>query len=101
MTSRTASLTEQNTKRLAKATKELFADYVKEKKLREPEEQKVRTNFESILCRSEKERWFVLPFFFRSMYYKTIIRFDFCDTQNSLFSNCHVKKKLFDIFDRL
>lgn len=64
MTSRTASLTEQNTKRLAKATKELFADYVKEKKLREPEEQKVRTNFKSTLCRSEKERWFVLPFFF-------------------------------------
>ena len=50
MTSRFASLTEQdiekyivedkdsqNTKRSTKVAKELFADYVKEKKLREPE----------------------------------------------------------------
>ena len=53
MTSRFASLTEQdiekyivedkdsqNTKRSTKVAKELFADYVKEKKLREPEEKK-------------------------------------------------------------
>ena len=52
MTSRSASLTEQdiekivedkdsqNTKRSTKVAKELFADYVKEKKLREPEEKK-------------------------------------------------------------
>ena len=53
MTSRFASLTDldrarkifgdkdsQNTKRSTKVAKELFADYVKEKKLREPEEKK-------------------------------------------------------------
>ena len=52
MTSRFASLTEQdiekivedkdsqNTKRSTKVAKELFADYVKEKNLREPEEKK-------------------------------------------------------------
>ena len=52
MTSRFASVTEQdiekvvedkdsqNTKRLTKVAKELFADYLKEKKLREPEEKK-------------------------------------------------------------
>lgn len=80
MTSRFASLIEhnmekivedkdsQNTKKLTKAIKELFADYVQEKKLREPEEKKVGTNFENILCCSENERWFVLQFFFRSMY---------------------------------
>ena len=57
--------------------KELFADYVKEKKLREPEEKKgLAKNFENILCRSEKER-------IRSMYNKTIIRFGFCDIQNN------------------
>ena len=56
--------------------KELFADYVKEKKLIEPEEKKVGTNFENILCRSEKER-------IRSMYNKTIIRFGFSDIQNN------------------
>ena len=36
----------------------------------------VGTNFENILCRSEKER-------IRSMYNKTIIRFGFCDNQNN------------------
>ena len=52
MTSKFASLTEQdiekivedkdsqNTKRSTKVAKELFSDYVKEKKLREPEEKK-------------------------------------------------------------
>ena len=55
----------------------LFADYVKEKKLREPEpKERVDTNFENILCRSEKER-------IRSMHNKTIIRFGFCDIQNN------------------
>ena len=56
--------------------KELFSEYVKEKNLREPEKKKdVGTNFENILCRSDKER-------IRSMYNKTIIRFGFCDIQN-------------------
>ena len=74
MTSRFASLTEQdigkivedkdsqNTKRSTKVAKELFADYVKEKKLRESQEKKeVGTNFKFKICRSEKER-------IRSMY---------------------------------
>ena len=57
--------------------KELFAHYVKEKKLIEPEEKRrVGTNIENILCRSEKET-------IRSMYNKTIIRFGFCDIQNN------------------
>ena len=58
--------------------KELFADYVKEKKLSEPEEKKelTQTLKTYILCRSEKER-------IRSMYNKTIIRFGFCDIQNN------------------
>ena len=57
--------------------KELFADYVKEKKLREPEpKERVGRNFESILCRSEKER-------IHSMHNKTIIRFGFCNIQNN------------------
>ena len=67
MTSRFASLTEQviekivedkdtqNTKRSTKVAKELFADYVKEKKLSEAR---------------------------RSMYNKTVIRFHFCDIRN-------------------
>ena len=87
MTSRFASLTEQviekivedkdtqNTKRSTKVAKELFADYVKEKKLSEPEEKKELTKT-YILCRSEEER-------IRSMYNKTIIRFGFCDIKNN------------------
>ena len=59
-----------------KVEKELFADYVKEKKLREPEEKKELAQTENISCRSEKER-------IRSMYNKTIIRFGFCDIQNN------------------
>ena len=57
--------------------KELFVNYVKEKKLREPEEKKEleQTLKTFILCRSEKER-------IRSLYNKTIIRFGFCDIQN-------------------
>ena len=78
MTSRFASLTaeqdiekivedwdSQNTKRSTKVAKKLFADYVKEKKTeRTCGKQRVGTNFENILCRSEKER-------IRSMYYTT------------------------------
>ena len=48
----------QNTKRSAKVAKELFADYVKKKKLspeRGPEKARVSTYFEIILSRSEKE----------------------------------------------
>ena len=90
MTSRFASLTEQvtekivedkdtqNTKRSRKVAKGLFAVYVKEKKLSEPEEKKelAQTLKTYILCRSEKER-------IRSMYNKAIIRFGFCDIQNN------------------
>ena len=89
MTSRFASLTEQvikkivedkdtqNENRSTKVAKELFADYVKKKKVREPEEKKelTQTLKTYILCRSEKEiiRW---------MYNKTITRFGFCNVQN-------------------
>ena len=68
----------QKTKRSTKVAKELFADYVEKKKLRELEEKKelVQTLKTYILCRSEKER-------IRSMYNKTIIRFGFCDIQNN------------------
>ena len=66
----------QNIKSPTEVAKELFADYVKEKKLREPEEKKELAQTENISCRSEKER-------IRSMYNKTIIRFGFCDIQNN------------------
>ena len=68
----------QNTKKSTKVAKALFADYVKEKNLSEPEEKKelTQTLKTYILCRSEKER-------IRSMYNKTIIRFGFCDIQNN------------------
>ena len=59
-----------------KVAKELFADYVKEKKLREPEEKKELAQTENISCRSEKER-------IHSMYNKTITRFGFCEIQNN------------------
>ena len=82
MTSKFASLTEQviekivedketqTSKRSTKVAKELFADYVKEKKPSEPEEKKelTQTLKTYILCRNENER-------IRSMYNKTIIRF--------------------------
>jgi len=90
MTSRFASLTKQvnekivedkdsqNTKRSMKVAEELFADYLKEKRLSEPEEKKelTQTLKTYILCRSEKER-------IRSMNNKTTIRFGFCDIQNN------------------
>ena len=90
MTSWFASLTEQvieiivedkdtqNTKRSMKGAKELFADYLKEKKLSKPEEKKelAQTMKTYILCQSEKER-------ICSVYNKTIIRFGFCDIQNN------------------
>ena len=68
----------QNTKRSSKVAKELFSDYVKQKKLGELQEKKelAQTLKTYILCRSEKER-------FRSMYNKTIIRLGFCDIQNN------------------
>ena len=68
----------QNTMRSTKVEKEPFADYVKEKKLREPEEKKelAQTLKTCILCRSEKGR-------IRSMYNKTIITFGFYDIQNT------------------
>ena len=68
----------QNTKRSTKVAKELFADYVKEKKLRKLEEKKesAQTLKIYILCQSEKER-------IRSVYSKTIIRFGFRDIQNN------------------
>ena len=51
----------QNTKRSTKVAKELFADYVKEKKLREPKEKKeLAQTLKTFLCRREKERWFIL-----------------------------------------
>ena len=90
MTSRFASLTEQvvekivedkdsqNTKRSKKVAKELFADYTKEKKLREPEEKKelAQTLKKYILCQNQKGR-------IHSMYNKTIIIFGFYDIQNN------------------
>ena len=68
----------QNTKRSSKVAKELFSDYVKQKKLGELQEKKelAQTLKTYILCRSEKE-------IFRSMYNKTIIRLGFCDIQNN------------------
>ena len=91
MTSRFASLTEQdiekyivedkdsqNTKRSTKVAKELFSEYVKEKKLREPEEKRelAKTLKTFYVEARNMERIF-------SMYNKTIIRFGFCDIQNN------------------
>ena len=58
--------------------KELFSDYVKQKKLGQLQEKKelAQTLKTYSLCRSEKER-------IRSMYNKTIIRLGFCDIQNN------------------
>jgi len=89
MTSRFASLTEQDIEKVVEDKdsqaqngrrrwqKELFADYVtKRKPERTSGKERVGRNFENISCRSEKER-------IRSMYNKTIIRFGFCDIQNN------------------
>ena len=72
MTSRFASLTEQdiekyivedkdsqNTKRSTKVAKELFADYVKEKKLREPEEKKELAQTLKTFCVEARKKEFV------------------------------------------
>ena len=75
MTSRFASLTEQDIEdedsetQRTKVPKELFADHMKEKKLREPEEKKELAQTLTIFMspRSKKER-------ISSMYNKTIIR---------------------------
>ena len=95
MTSRFASLTEQdiekyivedkdsqNTKRSTKVAKELFADYVKEKKLREPAEKKeLAQTLKTFNVKARKKK-------ICSMYNKTIIRFGFCDIQkNQVLSN--------------
>ena len=94
MTSRFASFTEQdikkivedkdlqNTKRSMKVAKELFADYVKEKKLREPEEKKeLAQTLKTFNVKARKKK-------ICSMYNKTIIRFGFCDIQkNQVLSN--------------
>ena len=57
--------------------KELFADSVKQKKLRAPKEKKELAQILKIFyVEAEKER-------IRSMYNKTIIRFGFCDSQNN------------------
>ena len=67
MTSRFASLTEeviekivegkdtQNTERSTKVAKELFADYLKEKKLSEPEPERVDTNSKNTHFMSKRE----------------------------------------------
>ena len=67
----------QNTKRSTKVAKELFADYVEEKKRREPE------IFLHVYCRDHFFFFSVFSFFFRSMYNETIIRFGFCDIENN------------------
>ena len=54
-----------------KVAEELFANYVKKKKLTD-----LGTNSENSLCRSEKER-------IRSVYNKTIIRLGICDIQDN------------------
>ena len=51
----------QNTKKSMKVAKELFADYVKEKKLREPEEKKELAET-SRLC-SSRAQWPLAPNF--------------------------------------
>ena len=90
MTSTFASLTEQdiekivkdkdsqNTKSSSKVSKELFADYVKDKKLREPEEKKelAQMTLKTFYVESEKER-------ISSMYNNTFIRLGLCDIQNN------------------
>ena len=91
MTSRFASLTDldrarkifgdkdsQNTKRSTKVAKELFADYVKEKKLREPVYRYIYTFRNKLSVPLTVE-----TIFFGSMYNKTIIRFGFCYIQNN------------------
>ena len=87
MTSWFASLTEQdiekivenrdsqNTKRSTKVAKELFADYVKEKKLREPEERKELAQTLKTFYVEARKKDFVQC--------KTVIRFGFCDIQNN------------------
>ena len=66
-----------NTKRSTKVAKELFADYVKEKKLREPEEKKeLAETLKTFYVKARKKA-------IRSMYNKTVIRFGFCDIQNN------------------
>ena len=66
-----------NTKRSTKVAKELFADYVKEKKLREPEEKKeLAQTLKTFNVKARKKK-------ICSMYDKTIIRFQ----KNQVLSN--------------
>ena len=88
MTSRFASLTEQDIEKVVENRTHKHKKVDEGGKgavclLRETEktertwgEERVGTNFENILCRTEKEM-------IRSMNNKTIIRFGFCDIQNS------------------
>ena len=61
----------QNTKRSRKVAKELFADYVEAKKLREPEERKELAQTLKTFYVEARRKDFV--------HCKTIIRFGFCD----------------------
>ena len=68
----------RNAKRLTKVSKELFADYMKEKKLREPEEKKeLAQTLKTFYVEARKKE------FVQCIYNKTIIRFGFCDIQNT------------------
>ena len=71
-----------NTERSTKVAKELFADYMKEKKLREPEEKKeLAQTLKTFNVKARKKK-------ICSMYNKTIISFGFCDIQkNQVLSN--------------
>ena len=68
----------ENTKKSTKVAKELFSEYVKEKKLREPEKKRelAQTLKTFYVEARNMER-------IRSMYNKTIIRFGFFDIQNN------------------
>ena len=92
MTSRFASFTEQNikkivedkdlqnTKKLMKVAKELFADYVKEKKLREPEEKKELAQTLKTFYVEARKKEFVQCIIKQYYYYR---RFGFCDIQKN------------------
>ena len=92
MTSRFASFTEQdikkivedkdlqNTKKSMKVAKELFADYVKEKKLREPEEKKELAQTLKTFYVEARKKEFVQCIIKQYYYYR---RFGFCDIQKN------------------
>ena len=90
MTSRFASFTEQdikkivedkdlqNTKKSMKVAKELFSDYVKEKKLREPEEKKELAQTLKTFNVEARKKEFLQCTIKQYYYYR---RFGFCDIQ--------------------